>query len=135
MKPKKIFIGDIKKRIGHNETLFLSDKINVNNESITADYYGYLEKHDIVYKKNAFLIQVKDNYYLYYDNINSFIDFLRIYYGKLGSNKNYSELLMTTCPSSQNPLFVDRDSLKPYFGDVLRYSEEPTPTLKRDLRR
>ena len=132
MNTKRVFIGDIKQCIKHNRSLICTNTTNVNDESIVTNYYGYSKKSTIVYKKNAILIKINDDYYIDIVKIESLIDLLKLYYGKIINKAYLNKILMTTSPSGISSIYVDKASLKPYFGDVLRYNEESIPKLKRE---
>lgn len=135
MIPRRIFIGDIKLCIKYKKSLIFSDTTIVNNESVGADYYGYLAKSDKVYKRNAILIQINDNCYLDITDVNSFMDLLKLYYDIVINIRHLNRLIIRTSPSSKNILYVDREFLTQYYGDVSTYNEESIPRLKRDIRR
>lgn len=60
-----------------------------------------------IYKKNAVLIQVKENSYIELDEINGNIDLIK---------KTLKKEILTTDPNTKNDKYVKKESLRPYYA-------------------
>lgn len=112
MKKHQIFIGDIRKCTKH-----IMQPLFSFGDPFGGEIFGYTEQEDELYKKDAVLIEVTNGAYVDLEVIDSALDMLRLkkYILKDGGWRNNS-LMMSTRPTCGDELFVDSDSLKPYYN-------------------
>ena len=118
MKCDKIFIGDIGKCTTYKKfTPFEPDF--VSNPSTTKNTLGYIDIDDELYKENAILLQIADGIFIDLDSFHSFFNYLKIY-KEIHKNSEFhlGELIMNTAPTALGDLFIEENSLKPYYLDI-----------------
>ena len=110
MKKDQIFIGDIKKCTKHDEHTILSIE-----GPFGGDFFGYTEVESELYKKDAILVKVTNHGYVDLEDLNSALDMLRVkkYITKSGWINN--SWIMSTSPNYVDDLFVDSNSIRPYY--------------------
>lgn len=116
MKPDKVFIGNIKrctKYISHSR---FTGNVFIGEECVNLSSFGYIESEDELYKENAVLVKTKNGGYIDLENFNSILDYLKIYKDDAQRDYNLWKTIMPTHSRGNNSLFVDENSLKPYFN-------------------
>ena len=121
MKPDKVFIGNIKrctKYISHSR---FTGNVFIGEECVNLSSFGYIESEDELYKENAVLVKTKNGGY---------ID-LEIYKDDVQRDYNLWKTIMPTHSRGSNSLFVDENSLKPYFNNEDKKEEISIYQLRR----
>lgn len=117
MKSNQIFIGNIKKCVKYEEHTMLGVNTVIDDCSIGYDRFGYVEEKSELYKENAILIKNKNGGYIDIERLNSVLDLIKISHDVTKNGYRLGGLIMSTIPHSVNCLYVDKESLKPYFKD------------------
>ena len=117
MKSEQIFIGDIRKCTKYERHTTFETKTYINGQSIGLDGFGYIKTEDELFKENAILIKIEKGGYVDLETINSVLDYIRIHKDKTKDGYRLGGLMMSTSSHKLNSLFVDRDSLKPYYSN------------------
>lgn len=111
MKTDQIFIGDIRRCTKYEKHITLSSMTaNVIRES-----FGYIEEDDELYKENAILIKIKNGGYVDLERFNSILDYIKIHKDITKNGYRLGGLMMSTSAHCLDSLFVDEESLKPYY--------------------
>ena len=108
MHSKDIFIGTIKKCTNLYGYENYGDEHFVPEFQICSTIHGSLRKYVEKIDEKAILIKVDDNNYVWLESINSKIDEFLI-------NRGFAMNTIGVSPVSNNSLFVDKETLKPYF--------------------
>lgn len=116
MKPEQIFIGDIRKCTKYEEHEIFESKTYINGVCIGCDRLGYIKKDDELFKENAILIKIKKGGYVDLERFNSILDYIRIYKDIIKDEYMLGGLMMPTSSYGLDSLFVDENSLKPYYN-------------------
>jgi len=117
MKPEQIFTGDIRKCTKYESHLAFSSETYITGECIGSCGFGYIDKEDELFKENAILIKIKNGGYVDLERFNSILDYLRIYGDITKEGYRLGGLMMPTSAYKADCLFVDADSLKPYYSN------------------
>lgn len=131
MKPDKVFRGNIKrctKYISHSR---FTGNVFIGEECVNLSSFGYIESEDELYKENAVLVKTKNGGYIDLENFNSILDYLKIYKDDVQRDYNLWKTIMPTHSRSNNSLFVDENSLKPYFNSEDKKEEISIYQLRR----
>lgn len=134
MKTDQIFIGDIKKCTKYETHTTFSTYSYFGDQCIGGGSVGYIEEETELYKKNAILIKVRDNRYVDLEQLNSILNYIKIFLHMVDKSQYLGELIMPTCAYYKNSLFVDEKSLKPYYNDNLQISDISVRKLKQQTR-
>ena len=132
MKPDKVFIGNIKrctKYISHSR---FTGNVFIGEECVNLSSFGYIESEDELYKENAVLVKTKNGGYIDLENFNSILDYLKIYKDDVQRDYNLWKTIMPTHSRGSNSLFVDENSLKPYFNSEDKKEEISIYQLEED---
>lgn len=97
MKPEQIFIGDIRK-CSYRKNFFMTFT-------------------DEIYKKDATLIMVQKDKYVDLEQFQDIVNFLCIQQDLHKNKLDANRLILTTSPHDVGSLYVDKDSLKPYYKE------------------
>lgn len=84
-----------------------------------------------LYKENAVLVKTKNGGYIDLENFNSILDYLKIYKDDAQRDYNLWKTIMPTHSRGSNSLFVDENSLKPYFNSEDKKEEISIYQLRR----
>jgi len=117
MKPEQIFIGNIRKCTKYESHTTFQSKTYINGECIGADGFGYVDTDDELFKENAILIKIEKGGYVDLERFNSILDYIRIYKDITKDGYMLGGLMMSTSSHGLDSLFVDEDSLKPYYNN------------------
>ena len=105
MEESNLFIGNIKKC-----TKYETHKIISFSMAGCCDSFGYMEIEEELYKEKTILIKTEDNHFIELDNITKIYKISKI----KKRNNTLQNIKMTTYPSGEKNLFVDKKSLEPY---------------------
>lgn len=127
MKRENVFVGNIKNCISFELYKHCADKNGfIPYFKINSMTVG--ESCLTTYIKQAILIKVSENKYIWLDTVNTFIDELKCDLG-------FGLKMLNTYPTEENLTFVDEASLKPYFKN--NFSNESknirVKTLKKEV--
>ena len=114
MKAEQIFIGDIKKCTKYEAHTTLQCETYINGQSIGGEGFGYVKIEDEIFKENAILIKFENGGYVNVENINSILDYIKIYKNIKKNGYKLGGLMMSTYAHRPDCLFVDRDSITRY---------------------
>lgn len=119
MKSDKVFIGDIKKCTKYESHVSLRSETYFGDECIGCESFGYIEREGELHKENAVLVMLDNGGYVDIDRVNGLLDYISIYRDsfKDGFRIRDKGLIMSTSPSFLGNLYVDSDSLTPYYGE------------------
>ena len=131
MKTDQIFIGDIRKCTKYNTHTTFSSSMYIGDQCIGCDSFGYVDEDDELYKENAVLVKTKNGGYIDLENFNSILDYLKIYKDDAQRDYNLWKTIMPTHSRGSNSLFVDENSLKPYFNSEDKKEEISIYQLRR----
>ena len=112
MKREDIFIGKIKKCRNVYQYKQYGDSRYVPDFSINKTEFGTIENYAYVVRDVAVLIKATENKYIWLNTLTSFIDEVKV---NLGIEVN----ALNCEPTQDGELFVDIDSLVPYYEDEL----------------
>lgn len=115
MKKDKIYIGNIRRCTKYESHKTVVTSANINNECIGSSGFGYTDSEDEMYKENAILIKTKNGGYVDLDNLNNFLDYLKVKNNTTKNGIRLDGLIMSTSADYLNCLFVDEGTLKPYY--------------------
>lgn len=112
MKREDIFIGRIKKC--RNVYLYkqYGDSRYVPDFSINKTEFGTIENYAYEVDSCAILIKATENQFIWLNSLTSFFDEAKV-------NLGFSVNALETLPTQDGELFVDIDSLVPYYEDGL----------------
>lgn len=135
MKTDQIFIGNIKKCTKYEPHAVFCSSTYINGKRIVSDFFGGIESEDEIYKENAVLLKIKNGGYVDLERFNSILDYIRIYKDIDKDGYRLGGLMMSTTPLWVNCLFVDENSLKPYYDDKQQSSNISVHQLKKQVRK
>ena len=128
MKKEQIFIGSV-----NICTKFEKEDLIVNSPS--GNKYRF-PMHNIeakLFKTNIPLLKLKDDSYVCVDSIDGFKTYMELYNYLVSKGFSSSELVLCSCPSNENEIFVDVKSLTHYY-DSENWKENTTiGNVKKDL--
>ena len=117
MKTEQIFTGDIRKCTKYERHTSFESKTYINGVCVDCDSFGHIETDDVLYRENAVLIKIQNGGYIDLDTLNSVLDYIKV-------KKNIKEdgfilggLILDTSAHCMDSLFVDSESLKPYYNN------------------
>ncbi len=125
MKTNQFFVGNIMKCKNYEEH-------NTFESNYDAFYIDYDE--DLV-KEKAILIKLNVNncmnYYIDIESINSILDLFKVYKNFL---KAYNEgKILSIYPEYSDMLFIDSESLKPYYAENQKVKKTSLRQFKKNL--
>lgn len=85
-----------------------------------------------IFRENAILIKFTDGGYVDLDKLNSFLDYIGIYQDV--TNYHLRELIMSTSAHYLGSLFVDEESLKPYYDNLEQTKKISVHRLKKEVK-
>lgn len=133
MKTDRIFIGNIKMCTKCEFCNVISNNDYIDDKCIGSASFGYIDYEEKIVKENAILIKLKDYFYVDIENLNSFLDYILI--SGVIINPILTNLAILTAPYKKNQLFVDKESLKPYYGNEEKIDNISLKTLKKNLKK
>lgn len=134
MKSEQIFIGNIKKCTKYEEHNTVVGSTYIGDQLICTDSFGYITKEDELYKENAVLIKIENGGYVDLDRFNSILDYIRIHKSITENGYRLGGLMMPTSAYSRNCLFVDKESLRPYYTDKQQFEDISVRKLKKQVK-
>ena len=123
MKTDQIFIGNIKKCTKYD---YRSQGYGDWNTSPAVD--------SKLYKQNAVLIKVENGGYVDLEKLNSLLDYIKIYKDITENGYRLGGLMRSIRPHCVDCLFVDLDSLKPYYSDKQKKEKTSVHQLRKQIR-
>ena len=134
MKPEQIFIGNIKKCTKYEEHTTFSSSMYIGNQCICCDSFGTIAVDDEIYKENAVLIKIKNGGYVDLERLNSLLDYIKIHQDITKNGYRLGGLMMSTSAHCIDSLFVDEESLKPYYTDEQQIGNISVHQLKKQFK-
>ena len=121
MKKKNVYQGDIRKVTDYHE-IGLGQALLFPEEDDSHPFISLItvKKYDSdLYKTGAVLIKTKSGDYVDVQEINTFWDCFKLFISNLDPSITWGEYMMPTteCIEENRRLFVDKDSLKPFFDE------------------
>lgn len=132
MKSENFFVGDIKQCTKHENHTMFSSEIFVGDVCIGGDEFGYIEMEDKPYKKDAILLKVCEGGYVDIEELNSALDYLKVYRSITKDGFYLGNLIMSTSAHREGCLFVDNETLKPYFENPKEIGSISVRRLKKE---
>ena len=132
MKPEKFFVGDIKECTKYENHSIFNSKIYIGDVCIGGDSFGFVEVEDKVYKKDAILLNVCEGGYVDIENLNSVLDYLKVYKKITKDGFYLGNIIMSTSAHCENCLFVDSETIRPYFENPKEIGNISVRRLKKD---
>jgi hypothetical protein len=114
MNSERVFIGNIRKCTKYDMISTFKSETLIDGQPITSDSFGHIEKEDSLYKEGAILIKTNNGGYIDLTNVKSIDEVLLPIMSKKSSFTTNSRI-MTTHPFAKGQLFVDEETLRPYF--------------------
>lgn len=131
MDSNKIFVGDIKICTKYDNVILQSSTFFVDSAPISIERFGFIDVMAKPYINEAVLLEIKDGRYVDINRLNTIKDYLRMYYECFSKYIYHNGILMPTRPMAEGMLFVDEESLIPYYlGEEKNVSIR---SLKREL--
>ena len=112
MKREDIYIGKIKKCRNLEGYKLYGDSRYVYDFSINKTEFGYIENNAYVVDDCAVLIRVSEYSFIWLKSITSFVDEVKV-------NLGFDFDTIGIRPTKDNSIFVDYDSLVPYYRNEL----------------
>lgn len=134
MKTDKIFWGNIRKCTKYEVHKVFTCSEYINDQCIGSDSFGYVERDDELFKENAILIKIENGGYVDLENLNSILDYIRIYRDIKKDGFRLGGLMMSTSPHCAGSLFVDQDSLTPYYAKNQQVTDIMLKRLKQQVK-
>lgn len=135
MKTDQIFIGDIRKCTKYETHTTFSGSEYIGDCCIGCDSFGYIDEDNELYKENAILIKIKNGGYVDLERFNSILDYIKIHQDITKDGYRLGGLMMSTSAHCINSLFVDENSLKPYYADKQQTSDISVRQLKKQIKK
>ena len=97
--------------------------------------FGRIETETELYKENVLLVKIAEGAYVELDKINTIFDELKIKFNVTKNGvKNIPNVTLFRSPSGLNNIYVDENSLKPYYMQVEDSAKKVShKTLKKNL--
>ncbi len=134
MDSKQIFIGNIKKCTKYDISTTFSSETYIGEQCISCDSFGYIQEESEIAKENAVLIRVAKSRYVDIDSYRSAVDYFKVRQSLTGTRMNMDGIVMSTSPYHVGCLFVDEDSLQPYYTEEQDPKNISVRKLKKELR-
>ena len=123
--------GDIKKCTKYQRHNMFESSMYINEELMFTDSFGYIESDSVIYKRNVILIKTKNGGYVDFEDLNGYLDLLKLKVKEFKKWIKIGNLILTTNASKVDTLFVDEESLKPYYKDNTK-KNVPFKELKKN---
>ena len=133
MNTDKIFLGDIRKCTKYEVQKMYTFSTYINDQCIGCDSFGYVDCDDELFKEKAILIKIENGGYVDLENLNSILDYIKIYRDIKKDGYRLGGLMMSTSPHCVDSLFVDQDSLRPYYAKDQQVTDIPLRKLKKQV--
>lgn len=130
MDKNQIFIGTIRKCTQYEMHPMFENRTYFGDQCIGFDCLGYTTTSDEVYKENAILIKLKNGFYVDLNQLDSILDCIKIY---RPDRYRLGGLAMSTSADHVGSLFVDTDSLKPYYEGKQNSNHVSVYQLKKQV--
>ena len=127
MKTNQFFVGNVMKCKNYEFDGFTVDRSFKNDQ---LKIYSSLYDGDLV-KENAILIQLNVGEYIDIDNVKSTLELFKIYKYILKVCKKGK--ILSTSPDHNDMLFIDCDSLKPYYAENQKVEKISLRQFKKNL--
>ncbi len=135
MKTDQIFIGNINKCTKYISHTTFSSETFIGDQCISSDSFGYIEKEAEIYKENAILIKLKNGGYVDLENLNTVLDYLKVAKTFTKGGFYLGGIVLSTFAYNEGSLFVDSNSLVPYYAETKKNENISTRQLKKQLNR
>lgn len=132
MKPEKFFVGDIKECTKYENHSTFNSQLYVGDVCIGGDSFGYVKVEDDIYKKDAVLLKVCEGGYVDIENLNSVLDYLKVYKKITKDGFYLGNIIMSTSAHCEGSLFVDSETIRPYFENPKEIGNISVRRLKKD---
>lgn len=129
MKPERVFIGDIRKC-----TDYRMEPILMCEDPFGITTFGCQSYKSEVHKKGEVLIQIANSAYIPLSEIKSFLSYLAALNDYRINGLNSNRFLYCGTPYRVGQLFVDDESLQPYYGEETPKKDISIRTLKQELK-
>lgn len=129
MKPEKVFIGDIRKC-----TDYRMEPMLICEDSFGITTFGSQSYESEIHKKREVLIQIANSAYIPLSEINSFLSYLAALNDYRINGLNSNRFLYCGTPYRVGQLFVEDESLQPYYGEDAPKRDISIRSLKQQLR-
>ena len=127
MKTNQFFVGNVVKCKNYESNVFTVDRSFKNDQ---LKIYSSLYDGDLV-KENAILIQLNVGEYIDIDNVKSTLELFKIYKYILKVCKKGK--ILSTSPDHNDMLYIDCDSLKPYYAENQKVEKISLRQFKKNL--
>lgn len=111
---ENVFIGNIMKCTEYDVTNVL-----VTEDMFERCSYGYIKTSKELYKENQILIRICNNPEVYVElkNMKNFCSYINIYNQVDDNGITVNNIVLPTSASYSGEVYVDRESLKPYYEE------------------
>lgn len=124
MKAKQIFIGNIRECTKSEEYITTTSKTYINGECVGTESMGYINIESDIYRENTILIKIKNGGYVDLARLNSILDYIKVRKDITKWGFRLGGLIMASSANRVGELFVDENSLKPYYGNAMLDSND-----------
>lgn len=133
MNSSQIFVGNIKKCTKYEVHSTFSSETFIGDTCIGSDSFEYIEEESEIEKEQAVLIKVRNGAYVDLDSYRTALDYFKVRQSLTENGFRLNGLIMSTSPHCKGSLFVDSDTLRPYYtGEKKNVSVRK---LKKELKR
>jgi len=133
MKIEQVFVGNLKICTKVEEHVSVSGETYIGGKLAFRESLGYAEVEDKLYKENVVLIKFENGGFVELEKFNSMLDYIKI-------RRDYKEksfllggLILDDRAHRVNDIFVDSESLKPYYNQEQK-KKESIRRLKREMK-
>ena len=131
MKTNQFFVGNVMKCKNYESNVLVEDKSFKGDQLEFYSSLGYCDYDGDLVKENAILIQLNVGQYVDIDNVKSTLEFFKIYKNIL---KAYNEgKVLSISPDHNDMLYIDCDSLKPYYAENQKVKKISLRQFKKNL--
>lgn len=132
---EQVYTGNINICTQYDRHNAFENKLIMDQQEISSDHFGYIIRDGKLYKENATLIKIKHGGYIDIDEFKSILDYFDIKRNMEEKGFTLGGIMMPTSAYGVDTLYVDKDSLKPYYDKTEKINNKHVFKLTRDLRK
>lgn len=133
MKIEGVYVGTIRKCTKYDHHESFRNETFINGISLGCSGFGHIEVDDEPYKENAMLVKIENGGYVDLGRFNSILDYLKIYKSFTKNGFTLGGLMMSTSAHKLNSLFVDEETLEPYYKNNSKQKNVSMLKLKKQI--
>lgn len=105
----KIYRGNIKRCTSYKSHNLLETEVCVGERELEADCFGSIDYKAEIIKENAMLVKFDKGGYIDIDNLNTFLDYVKVFKDIYSNGYKLNGLMLAKIPHKERCLFVDND--------------------------